>query len=216
MATFLQLCQDVNGLVGLQGSIATVVGTSGYQKELIRRVSKCWEDIQNYRKNWLFNQSSKDFSTVVGQTEYTITDIFTPATVSPVRSFVGIIRNDDQTVLLRIPKLNYDLQDLSNEPQIKVLQYAIDDVTQSIWVQPPNEIVSLKVYYYNNLQTLTADADVPICPSEFHNTIVYKAAAETALFFGSSDLYSLMDQKYRFELGALLRSQNPPLSVKVP
>jgi len=213
---FLTICQDVNSLVGLQGTISTVVGASGYQAKLIKTVVKCWEDIQNYRKSWLFNQSTKDFNTVVGQAEYTIENIFGTGVASPIRSLTGIIRNDNQDVLVRMTKIEYDLTDLSNEGQTKVSRFAMDDVTQSIWVQPPSEVISLKLYYYNNLQTLTLSTDEPICPSEFHNCIVYKAASEVALFFGSGDIYSLMDQKYKYELGSLLRSQNPSLRVRVP
>lgn len=212
---YLEICQKVNSAVGLQGTITTVVGTSGYQQRLIKAVASCWEDIQNYRKNWTFLKSSKDFTTVIDQTEYTINDIF-GTTVSPVRSYQLVMRNDNQAVLNPMSKITYDLRDLVNEPQTTVAQYAVDDITQSVWMQPPSEATSLRVYYTNNLQTLALDTDVPICHSEFHNCIVYKAVSEVSLFFGSGDLFSLFDKKYQFELGALLRAQNPSVSVRIP
>lgn len=211
---FLQICQKVNQFVGLQGTFSSAKNATGYQKRLADTVVSCWKDIQNYRQSWLFNQRDTSFSTVVGKTEYTINDIF-GTTVSPIRSVNSIVRNDNQLVLSKITQSEYVLKDLEHDPQQKVAKYMVHPTTQSIWLPTPDEVVSLQLFYYSNLQELVEDTDEPYLPSAFHNVLVYKAAAETALMFGSSDIYMSFDKKYNYELGALLRSQNPTISIQV-
>lgn len=204
----------------MQGTISTVVGATGYEATLVGMVADAWVDIQSARRNWRFMRATEDFTTVAGQSEYTITNIFGTA-VSPVGTWVRdmILFNKAADNVIQLRPYDYNAyitneidQSTQNEPNL----YAVDPVDQHLYINPPNSAYSMTAHYWTKPVILSADADVPAAPSEFHNLISYQAAAEFGAFMGNSNVFQMNGLKAKTMMGELKRSQLPSMRIVTP
>jgi hypothetical protein len=211
---YLEICQKVNSLVGLQGTFSTVATTTGYQKRLADTVATVWQDIQNYRADWDFKRRNASFATVVGQYEYSSSDMF-GVEDTPVDSYYYLYNADDNTPITQITKDKYNLDSIQEDSNAPVSLWCFDEVSKNIFINPPSEITNLTISYFANLQTLSSNTDEPNLPSEHQNAIVYRAVSDLGLFFGDSNMYQLFDVKAKYAMNQLLRSQNPAKKIRI-
>ncbi len=209
--TYLELCQKVNTLSGMQGTFSSVTST-GYQGTIAALVSAAWEDIQNLRQDWEFLKVETGFSTVVGQTEYTLLNIFGSST-SVVGKYRGIL-GDDARVLQKISYDAYLLKEVDEEDNSEPSRYAIHPTTQSIWMNPASEVEALALHYWRKPQVLANNTDEPICPSEFHMAIVYQALVNYGVFLGSGDMFQGYTSRASSIIGDMMRQQIPTRYVR--
>ena len=69
-------------------------------------------------------------------------------------------------------------------------------------------------HYYRKPQVLSIDADIPLCPPEHHDAIVFQAIADLAAYTGNADIYSTSSVRANQLYNNLLRSQNPSKTTK--
>lgn len=220
--TYLQLCQKVNTIVGMQGSFDSVVGAAGYQATIATMVADAWMDIQNLRRDWSFLKTSVDISTTAGKSEYTIFNILGSNT-STIGSWIPNMffyneSADQKHLLQNCGYDNYIRESVDQDTQSSPRKYAIDPVDQHIYLNPPDGVYSITGYYYSkpidmSLQS-SPDSYTPIAPVEFHRLIIYQAAAEFSAFLGNGDLFTIYSQKASSLLGDLMRKTIPARRVR--
>ena len=202
--TFLELCQMTNTLTGTQGTISTTVGVTGHQATIVTYVTNAWTDLQNLRQDWEFLRANVALNTVVAQTEYTITDIF-GAVADPVGKWIYDMLLYDSRPIQGYTKDAYVRRDIvSNSPNTPSA-IAIDYDSNNIHINPPDAVYALDLHYFKKPQSITLDADIPLCPSEFHIGIAYKAAADIGLYVGRQEIYDEFRQRADMILGDLMR-----------
>jgi hypothetical protein len=217
--TYLQLCQKVNALAGMQGTFSAVTTATGYQATLAEIVADVWVDIQNLRRNWQFMRATVSFSTIVGQSEYTITNIFGSST-SLVANWIGnmILYNKAADDVRALDNYGYDrfiLNEKSQDDNAEPSIFAVDPTDKHLYLNPSDAIYSMTAHYFKKAIVLSVDADVPDAPEEFHRLIAYMATAEFCAGVtgdqGRADKYS---KKADVLLGALMRNQIPMKRVR--
>lgn len=219
MATFLELCQKVHRLAGYQGTLSSVVAT-GYQATLVDHVANAWVDIQSLRDDWVFLKRNITLTTVIGQTEYTITDLLANP-VSSIGKYRGII-DSNNSVLLNVTYDDYLLDDVANDDAGEPSKYAIHPTTQSVWINPPDAVYNLDVHYYRKPFVMSKNTDVPLVQS--NNTeavtlveyaIVYQAVVDFGIFMDRGGLYHGYNAKANAAIGSLMREQCPAKRIRV-
>lgn len=210
---FLQMCQEVNTLVGLQGTFSSASAATGMQATLAQMVANAWIDIQTLRKDWHFMRSSVSFNTVQGTVEYSLTTMFGGSAVDIANWIPGGIyytdSNSFDTPLRQITYDQYVERDIAQADQQLPAQFAQDPVDKHLWLNPPLSAYTITCHYVANPVTLSGNADVPLLPTSFHKAIVYRAATDMAAFLGNGNAYALYQQKADAMIGSLLRSENP-------
>lgn len=197
----LKICQDVNNLGGLQGQIDDTVSPVGYQHALIKMVDKAYSDIQTYRKYWHFMRRKELFS---------------------VDEVVDFYANDDIALVDRVVYnkrplyfVNYDDFLLKTYKPSKPTFYTVDPATAEIFINPLDTTYILGIQYFKNLDVMTANSDVPILPSRYHDLITYKALMDLgSSYLGNYDLASTYSLKYSMLLGSMMRTQLPSKKLR--
>lgn len=212
MSTFLQLAQKVNTLSGTQGTISSVSAT-GHQAVIVEIVKSAWTDIQNLRPDWDFLKVTSNLSTVVGQTSYDVTDLFGIGGTNIIGSWRGIVK-PDLTQAKKVSMDYYILKDLENLDQTSVNYYSWDAINNLLYINPPDAVYSLGLYYYRKPQVLSTNVDVPLGPTELHDAIVYRALVDLGSYIGSADLYQSYLTKSDALIGSLMRSQLPAKRIR--
>ena len=81
---FLEICQQVDRMSGVQGMIQTVTGVTGAQEVIVGAVKDSFIDLQQERMTWEFMRRMATFQTKIGKESYSEFDIFgAPVTPTP-------------------------------------------------------------------------------------------------------------------------------------
>lgn len=193
MSTYLELCQRTafdSGTVGAQIQPATVAGVTGRLLRVCRWVDDAYQDIQQMHQQWRWLQSDFSGNTIVGTQNYNaaamgIADRFdhwiyrgedeamsmfsiyktSEGQASEVRlTFVDWERMRDMYLIGAAASTTGTPQAFSINPANEITLYPIPDDTYTI-----------RGRYYKAPQELTADADTPEMPAQFHKAIKWKA-----------------------------------------
>lgn len=209
--TFLEICKKVDVLLGTQGVFTSVSTTNGFQLLIVEAVRNAWLNIQTSRKDWYFYRTSVSFSTVALQSDYTLAEVFGAGVANPVSEWIidRFVRSD-KTTLTYIPYDNWILEDhtTARDP-IYFTAHPNLETAGFLSFDKPDAVYTYDLHYYRKPQSLTLDTDVPICPTEHHDAIVFQAMADLASHLGNSDIYSMAALRANELYGALLRSQIP-------
>lgn len=211
MSSFLDICKSVDVLLGSQGVFTSVVTTNGFQQGIVKYVQKAWNNIQVTRKDWKFLRRTVAFSTVLNQESYSLEDIFGVGVANPVGEWVvDRFIKDDFTTLEYIPYETWILQDHSRarDPR-KFTINSNAETTAFLVMDKPDGVYNYTLHYNRKPQLLEENTDVPICPTEFHDLIIYQALADLSANLGNSDIYSTSAITANQLYNTLLRSQCP-------
>lgn len=213
---FLSICKEVDTLVGTQGVFTSVDTTNGFQLMIVEFVRNAWKNIQASRKEWLFYRTNVSFSTVLGQGDYSLIDVFGAGVDNPVGNWIvdRFIRADF-TTLSYIPYDKWILEDhtISTNP-ISFTTSPNSEGAGFLSFDKPDGVYTYTLHYNRKPQILTANTDVPICPSEHHDAIVFQALTDLAAHFGNNDIYSTASVRANALYSNLLRSQNPAKAIQ--
>lgn len=214
--TYLQLVQKIDALLGSQGVVSSVLA-AGYQGMLAEYTKNAWLNIQALRPDWHFLRTSVSITLTTTSPDYSLADVF-PAT--PTADPVGTFITDrfllaDKSALTYIPYDQWVLEDYSTASAPKVFTVHPSTYTGYLSFNAVDGTYVVTCHYFRKPQELTANGDIPICPSEYHDAIVFTALADIAAFLGNSEVYSIASVRADNLVGALMRSQNPAKRVKV-
>ncbi len=207
MSTFLEICNQVNTIIGLQGVISSVESPLGIQKSIVEAVRSEWIDIQNLREDWMFMEGSiTSFSTTQGKTNYTPAEVFGGVVQAEL---LGAYKSR-RCVFLDNVMLRYveyeDLPFVDNTVEQRPKWYTFEPASNTLILQNPNGIHNLDIRYRKALQVLTENGDVPSVPPMYHQAITYKAVAKVCAFIGNAGLYQEYNVKGNQALGQLMRA----------
>ena len=215
MSSYLALCQKVDTLIGSQGAISSVT-TGGYQGMLATYVKNAWLNIQALRPDWHFLRTKVTFNLTTSSQKYSVLNVFPSSLgVDPVGSFiVDRFLNSDGDKLTYIPYNQWILGDYSTASAPRVFTIHPSSLTGYLSFNAVDTTYPITAHYFRKPQELTLATDTPLCPSEYHDAIVFTAAADLGAFLGNSDIYSNFSVRADHMVGSLMRSQNPSKRVR--
>jgi len=214
--TYLEICKKVDVLFGSQGVFTSVTTTNGFQALIVQFVQNAWDNIQASRRHWDFYHTTVNFSTVIDQIDYTLAEVFGIGVDNPVENWITdrFIRANFST-LDYVPYDNWIVEDHTNarEP-IYFTNHPNLETEGFLSFDKPDDVYTYTLHYFRKPQQLANNTDIPICPPEHHDAIVFQALTDLAAHFGNNDIYSTASVRANQLYNNLLRSQNPSKTTK--
>lgn len=201
MASFLEICQQVHRKLHI-GDFepgtrpATVVSQTGELGDVVAAVQEAWTQLQNHHRDWRWLMSSVSVDLTAGTNIITVANFqVREARFARVLWYVagsdhryanvrdnGAVTNPDMPVWF-IPwqEFNGGLYTRNPQPVAGQPQYWTERPDRSVRVWPvPSTPPSggnwtFSIPCRRTLQALSADADIPEMPVEYHNLIVWWA-----------------------------------------
>jgi len=197
--TFLQLVQRLRSECGVSGTgPTTVVSQTGDMERLVNWTNAAWLDIQSAHRDWDWLRTSlTPFATVAGQqtyaptTDLSLTD-FGMWDRDSFRVYDTAAGIGSETPLTYMP---YDLW------RDSFLIGALRSTTSRptiVTVAPNNSLgfgpitaagYSIVGDYYKIPTEMSADANIPVLPTQYHLAIVYRAMMHYGAYYGATEVY---------------------------
>ena len=213
---YLQLVQRLKRKCRVSGAMPVTLQNT--QNEEVNRLSdwinEAWMAIQRQRTDWRWMRTSMSFTTVEGQASYTLaqigitdfgnwaTDTFRNyATSAGIQSeiFMDYLAYD-------VWRNSYQFGALRNSKS-RPIQFTYDPVF-SVGLGPvPVEGYTVIGDYYRVATELSADADTPAMPSQFHMAIVYRAMMFYGVSEASPEVYQEGKDEFQKLLGDISKQQ---------
>lgn len=208
---YLALCLRTAQECGVPNStLTTVSGQTGQLKRVVDWVNTAWNDIQTAHQDWGWMRTSTSWATVDAQYQYTTTQCgITAGTFGmwdriTFRNYVTASGNQSEIVMGYIDydawRDNYLISG-TRAVRTRPMDFAIGP-DKSIFLGPvPSAGYTMTADYFTAPLDMTADADVPALPTQFHMAIVYRAMMSYGAFYAASEVY----QRGELEFGKLMR-----------
>jgi hypothetical protein len=192
---YLQICQMTAQQTGtIQGVMPiTVVGQVNRLKLIVDYVREAYLDIQNAHRKWRWLNSRFTGQTIVGQMFYDATSFTDEVDNTPVTRFSQWLfeqsgsdqslssyktadgANEEGSLHFLDADRFYETQGRGVHPPGKPNFYTVDNRNRLAVSPVPDAVYTLRGKYRKSAQYLTADADIPEMPVDFH-TIIKDAA----------------------------------------
>jgi len=217
---YLQLVQKLMQESGISGATPTTVsGQTGMVKRLVDWVNDAWVDIQDYRDDWKFLQSSFSFNTTTLVRDYSLTDLgitylnkFELETFKIYESSLGL---SDQWALPNIDYIRWSrILDIGEIENTKPSYFIINPSNSLTLDTAPTDIFTVSGKYYLGATELEDDTDIPSFPTQYHRAIVYRALWYYGIFISSLEVSTGADVKYQQILNKLQKNQLPSRKIK--
>lgn len=226
MSTFLEGVQDLASEAAVAASPSTVVSQTGESLRLVTWYQKAYTEIQNrhgglwrwLRRDFTFDTTASDDTYEYGD----VTDVDAGAVISRFNRWRINDYEDPPKAYLTSSGvggeywLNYvEWEDFK---RIYKIGTAITGQPAHITVDPRNQIVlgptpdaiyTITGEFYRSKQSLTANADTPEMPEQFHDLIVYRALEKYARY-EEQELLLRMAQREGMRLMRQLESDQFP------
>lgn len=196
----LQIAQLINTLAGTQGVIDSTENSTGYQTVLISLMDTGYAEIQNFREQWKFMK--RHIQVPVNTTTY---EIAFP-TVKLIEKLIY-----DQVELKEIAYSNWILTDHTTGPPA---EWSWNDTGDILLVNPPDTSYIIDLYYWQNPDVMTLNADIPVLPLSYHNLLVYKTLIGLGSYLGNFDLINEYTFQYESMMGQMMRTELEGKRVK--
>lgn len=220
--TYLQLVNRLRSECGIAGTdITTTVGQTGEMKRLCNWITQAWEELQLDRQDWDFMRKSVTFNTIANQQTYHVgtgldIDIsdFAKWKNDSVRQYLQSAGIATQIILSQY----YDYTEfrdfylLGSRTLVtgRPLYFTIEPASRAILLGfTPNDVYVTDAEYYRTPQELTADADEPIMPAQYHMAIVFKAMQKYGLYEVASEQIQAGKDGYSFYKNKLDSEYSP-------
>lgn len=206
MSTFLEICQQVNNIIGIQGTILSVDSPQGIHRNIVEAVRSSWINIQMLREDWPFMIGENTaFNTVSGQTVYSPVQVFGTADAAALlktyKTKRGVFYEEEPLVYIDYE----DLPLVDNTSAQRPSWYSLNYSNNNLILEKPDGIYNLKLRYNKNVEVLTDGGQVPSIPVSYTNTLVYKAVEEVAAYIGRSDLHQKYSERGDRGLNQMMR-----------
>lgn len=219
--TNIELCQRLRQEAGIAGSgPSTVVSQSGELERVVSWINSAYEDIQNIRATWRFLQESFTFSTIDGTQNYTPSDVsLSDLSAWKTDCFTLYSSESDEQDLTYLLWKNFKRtyifganRSVSTRPTMFTVK---PDNSVSLWAIP-DAVYTVTGEYYKKAQSMSANDDEPLIPSQFHMIIVWKALMLYGAYSGASDVYTHGEREYKNYLRKLEADQLPKITFGEP
>lgn len=221
---YLELCQRTAQYSGTIDGTAptTVTGQVGRLAMLVNQVASAWDDVQlEHIDSWRWLRSGFTGSLSAGTKRYT------PASYSLTRFSRWIQERGSLSIYLtatgvsdekEVDFIDYQLwrrtYDRGTQVQRRPTQVAISPIEELCFGDVPDGTYTVLGEYMKGKQSLTANADIPECPADHHEIIVWKALIRLNWFDEASPVTLTDCKQFYFEkLDALRRMQLPRTNI---
>ena len=209
---FLELVNEVNVLSGIQGSISDPASTVGIQSVIVDCTRNAWIAIQTYRKDWLFMARQNEFTTVIGQHNYTPDEVFATLGYNDLGFYHRNTISYDKRYLREIPLLKAPLVDFTYKPG-PPQYFFIVPYDNSIAINVPDDAYTIKFWYSKTAQLLQNTTDIPLFPERYHRLIIYKGLEFLSTYMGNPELRGQYSGEFAVMIGELMREYIPERRV---
>jgi hypothetical protein len=222
---FLQLVNSGKQEMGISGAeLTTVVGATKELKRLVDWISQAWIDVQNERTDWEFARKDFLFNTVAGQHQYHVgsgLDI-NLSDFKRWRNYSFKAYQQSAGVGTEILLTQYMDYGEFREFYLTGSRRLVTGRPLYITVAPdkslflgftPNDVYVVSGEYYRKAQVLTADADEPIMPEDYHKAIVYRAMVKYGYFELAQEQLAAAKEEYKQIMYRLVSDQTPMIQM---
>jgi hypothetical protein len=222
---FLELCQDVSresGTIGGSSQPSTVVAQTGRLLLIVNWTAKAWLNIQDMRSTWRWMRKSFSGETTAGIANYS-------AAGWSINSFRNWIINPDESDITiyktalgvsdesRLQYLDWSVfrrrYKIGAQTNNRPIHYTVGPNNNLHFGPAPDAAYTVQGEYYKAAQNLSANADIPEMPEDFHRLIVWDALI---LLHGHDEgefARGNAVQNRLVLLDALERDQLPPIKI---
>lgn len=220
---FLQLCQRVAMECGVSLTGPTAVTSQvGRLGQIVKWTALADMDIQTLHDNWNFMRSSFTLSTTAGDGKYAFGDCTDTAAAAAITRFrdwckdtplkayktaSGVGSEIDLAYLCYADwYARYNLGNQTDSPP----RFWSEHPDRSLLLAPkPEASYTVSGDYWKSALEMTADADEPLFPSDYHMAVVYRAMMKYGRYAGASEVYNDGATEYRRVLNEMRRTQLP-------
>ncbi len=225
--TFLELVQDLarqSGTLAGGTTIASVSGVTGRAEKLVNWIASAWTDIQNQRDwNWMRGEFTSALA--VGTKRYTAAGSFSLTRFrkwvdetpdwQPLTIYDDDIGVSDEAPLSQIPYTLWRTKyDRGTQENSRPVEYAFSPSGELCVGPVPDDDYVVRGEYWKSAQTLSANADTPEMPTDYHKIIVYRAMALMAAGDESVPTLQFVQPEYRRLFHNLCVQQLPSISTR--
>ena len=216
--TYLALCQRlVRESVGISGSGPTsVLNQTGDLRRVVDWVGSAYEDIQNLHTDWNFLRKTATFNTVADQQDY--------APAEAGAADLGEWRRDSFRAWLtaagvgnEVDLTQYAWEDFRDRylygttrtQRGRPVYMAIKpDRSVALWPIPDDEY-TVTAEYFRAPHVMTANADTPIFPAQYHLLVMWRALVFYAGHSAAPETFAVGQQEHKRLLSMLRRAELP-------
>lgn len=199
---YLELCQRVRLEAGVSGTgPASVTGQTGEMARIVSWVATSYDDIQRSRL-WDWLRASFTFTTTPNDHDYSYTDAgiasrFASWDVQSFRIYKNSVGVNDEIELPFVRYPDYRSVYLTG-PQVagRPAEFSVSPDHKLLLGPLPDDAYVVTGEYVKAPQTLSADADIPEMPEQFHMMIVYRALMKYARFEAAGEIYQDAEREY--------------------
>ena len=167
---------------------STTTVTSKYVRDIIEAVDTAWLAIQTLHEGvWHWRRKQASFDTVAHQRLYNFTDIDADCVGilpmqhrAPGDPYILTGNNEIHYVDYQYWRGYYDRADRGGEQRPQLFTVRNDGGTRIEFDPTPDQAYTIELDILHDVQTLTADSDIPLMPPRFHKTIAIQAARDLA------------------------------------
>jgi hypothetical protein len=221
--TFLQLCQRTRQECGISGTgPSTVVSQAGEMRRVVDWVNTAYEEIQLARSNWNWMRADFSFNTTATDYDYTaaeagITTRFSQWDVDTIKSYKTSIGVSNEFELGELLYRQYrSIYLTGSQPSGTPICFSVAPDKKLLLGPNPDGVYTVSGQYWKTPQILSANADVPEMPEEFHMLIVYMAMESYALFESAGEVLARSQKKSMRYMNRLEINQLPDVQMANP
>lgn len=235
MSNYLQLCQELRRECRIPGTgPSAVIGQVGQLLDMVEWTKKAWTELQGMSQSWRWMRSTFTLPTVA------LTDTYAYSACVDNRTSLAIARfskwlpfDTDGTPIFMSYKTSEGASarmfleyldwgqfrsTFRYTPQNPgpLIYFTIDPQDNLVLGPAPDGIYTVTGDFQRSAQILSADADVPDMPSDYHSLIVYRAMEKYAGSLGSPEAMYRAKSEGGQLLKQLRRTQTPKLEMPAP
>jgi hypothetical protein len=192
-------------------------------------VAEAWNDIQIARRDWFWMNTAFTGPTVASTASYAYTDmtgitrfsqwLFDPTGDSGFTIYLTATGVTDERMLPFVPWETFRrvYRRAANSTTTGYPSVFSVSPDRKIYLWPiPDAVYTLQGVYKKSPQVLSADADTPEMPTEFHDLIWMRAWKTAEIYDESYTRFAFIVQEERRLWTALINNQCPPMSMGDP
>lgn len=199
--TFLEIVQKLQRRTATSGtltSVATPTSLSNGIRRLVDYTNEAWNEIQTARRDWSFRWAEFSKSLALGSSDY---DLNAAIAGGEIRLGTGpflLVKNSDTAIRREIRLLDKAYFDECYPLKNQALLAAGMPVDMTIL--PDGKTVrfncrldaayTLSGPYFQAVQVMALDADVPAMPARYHDAIFWRALKHWAEYSEAADIFN--------------------------
>lgn len=201
---FLEICQRVRQECGIAGEgPSSTIGMAGILKKVVDRTARAWVDIQVSKPYWKFLRNRlTDFPLIIGQREYTMLTA-QPAgfgtqyidKFDEANSYIYTTSTADESRLSWIPYREFRARYRTYPDGRPTRIYTGLNGTVG-FDRTPDAAYVINLDYWETPELLVNPNEIPACPEQYHDMIIWKSVMTFAGAEMATDLFAFAATQY--------------------